>query len=38
VTVDMDGVHTMEYFELIEIVDGTRPYLELLGMDWEFDN
>jgi hypothetical protein len=38
VTVDLDGVHTMEDFEVIEIVDGTTPYPTLLGLDWEFDN
>jgi hypothetical protein len=38
VTVDLDGVHTMEYFEVIEIVDGTTPYPTLLGLDWAFDN
>jgi hypothetical protein len=38
VIVDMDGVRTMEYFEVIEIVDGTTPYPTLLGLDWEFDN
>jgi hypothetical protein len=38
VTIDLDGVHTKAYFEVIEIVDGTPPYLELLGLDWEFYN
>jgi hypothetical protein len=38
VTVDLDGVCTMEYFEVIEIVYGTRPYPTLLGLDWEFGN
>ena len=28
----------MEDFKFIEIVDGTTPYLTLLGLDWEFDN
>jgi hypothetical protein len=28
----------MEYFEVIEIVDGTKPYPTLLGLDWVFDN
>jgi hypothetical protein len=37
VTVDLDGLRTMEDFEVIEIVDGTTPYLKLLGMDWEFE-
>jgi hypothetical protein len=38
VTVDLDRVCTKANFELIEIVNGTTPYLELLGLDWEFDN
>jgi hypothetical protein len=38
VTVDLYGVHTKEYFEVIEIVDGTTPYPTLLGLDWAFDN
>jgi len=38
VTVYLDGVRTMAYFEVIEIVDGTKPYPALLGLDWEFDN
>jgi hypothetical protein len=38
VTIDLDGVRTMEDFEVIEIVDGTTPYPTLLGLDWAFDN
>jgi hypothetical protein len=38
VTVDLDGVCTKAAFEVIEIVDGTTPYLTLLGLDWEFEN
>jgi hypothetical protein len=38
VTIDLDGVHTKAYFEVIEIVDGTTTYPTLLGLDWEFDN
>jgi hypothetical protein len=38
VTVDLDGVHTKDDLEVIEIVDGTTPYLTLLGLDWEFEN
>jgi hypothetical protein len=33
VTVDLDGVCTMAYFKVIEIVDGTTPYTTLLGLD-----
>jgi hypothetical protein len=38
VKVDLDGVCTMAYFEVIEIVDGTTHYPTLLGLDWEFDS
>jgi hypothetical protein len=37
-TVDLDGVHTMEYFEVTVIVYGTTPYPTLLGLNWAFDN
>jgi hypothetical protein len=38
VIVDLDGVRTKADFEVIEIVDGTTPYVSLLVLDWEFDN
>jgi hypothetical protein len=38
VIIDLDGVCTKEDFKVIEIVDGTRPYPTLLGLDWAFDN
>jgi hypothetical protein len=38
ILVDLDGVCTMEYFEVIYIVDNTSPYPRLLGLDWAFDN
>jgi hypothetical protein len=38
VTLDLDGVHTMAYLEVIEIIYGTTPYPTLLGLYWEFDN
>jgi hypothetical protein len=38
VTIYLDGVRTMADFEVIEIVDDTKPYPTLLGLDWEFDN
>jgi hypothetical protein len=38
VRVDLDGVCNKADFEVIEIVDGTTPYLALLGLDWVFDN
>jgi hypothetical protein len=36
--VDLYGVHTMAYFEVIDIVENTSPYPTLLGLDWDFDN
>jgi hypothetical protein len=38
VTVYLDGVHTKADLEVIEIVDGTTPYLTFLGLDWAFEN
>jgi hypothetical protein len=38
ILVDVDGVHTMAYFEVIDIVDNYSPYPTLLGLDWDFDN
>jgi hypothetical protein len=35
---DIDGVRTFAYFELIKIVDDSFPYPALLGIDWAFDN
>jgi hypothetical protein len=31
--IDLDGVYTMAYFEVIDIVDNTSPYPTLLGLD-----
>jgi hypothetical protein len=38
--IDIDGVITFVYFEVIEIVDDNCPYLVLLmlGIDWAFNN
>jgi hypothetical protein len=33
IPVDLDGVPTMEDFEVIDMVDNTSPYLALLGLD-----
>jgi hypothetical protein len=33
---DIDGVRTFVDFEVIEIVDDSCPYPELLGIDWAF--
>jgi hypothetical protein len=38
ILVDLDGVCTMQEFEVIDIVDNTSPYPTLLGIDWDFDN
>jgi hypothetical protein len=38
IPVDLDGICTMEDFEVIDIVDNTTPYPTLLGLDWDFDN
>ena len=36
--VDIDGVWSLADFEVIEIIDDSRPYLALLGIEWEFEN
>jgi hypothetical protein len=38
VPVDIDGIRTFSYFEVIEIVDDSCPYPALLGIDWAFNN
>ena len=38
VPVDIDGVHSFTDFEVIEIIGDSRPYPNLLGIDWEIDN
>jgi hypothetical protein len=38
IPMDLYGVCTMAYFEVIDIVDNTTPYPALLELDWEFDN
>jgi hypothetical protein len=38
VIVDLNGVRTKADYEVTEIIDGTKPYPKLLGLDWEFDN
>jgi len=37
ITVDIEGVSTLAYFEVIEIVDENNPYPTLLGIDWDID-
>ena len=38
VPVDIDGVSTLAYFEVIEIIDDRNPYPTLLGIEWAIDN
>jgi len=38
IPVDLDGVHNLVDFEVIEIIDDSTPYPALLGIDWAFDN
>ena len=36
--VDIDDMRSLAVFEFIEIIDDSRPYPALLGIEWEFDN
>ena len=38
VPVDINGVCSFAYFEVIEIIGDSRPYPALLGIDWAIDN
>jgi hypothetical protein len=38
VEVNIDGVKTKLYFKVIEIMDYSSPYIDLLGIYWAFDN
>ena len=38
VPIDIDGVSTLEDFEVIEIIDDSNPYPALLGIEWALDN
>jgi len=35
---NIDGVHSVEDFEFIEIMDDIQPYPILMGLEWDFDN
>jgi hypothetical protein len=37
-TMNLDGVRTTTYFEVIDMVDESIPFTTLLGIDWAFDN
>ena len=36
--IDIDGVRSLADFEVIEIIDDSNPFPNLLGIDWDFDN
>ena len=38
VPVDIDGVQSLEDFEVIEIINDSNPFLVLLGINWAFYN
>ena len=38
VPLDLDGVHNLANFKVIEIIDDNTPYPVLLGIDWAFKN
>ena len=38
IPVDIDGVRSLADFEVIEIIDDSKPFPTLLGIDWAFDN
>ena len=38
VPMEVEGLRTYAYFEVIDIVDDTNPYPTLLGFDWEINN
>ena len=38
VQVDIEGLHTFADFKVINIVDDTKPYAALLGIDWAMGN
>jgi hypothetical protein len=38
VPVNIDGVHSMDYFEVVEIVYDSQPYRALMGLKWVTDN
>ena len=38
VPIDIEGLHTITNFEIINIVDDTNPYPALLEINWAIDN
>ena len=35
---NIDGVRSVAYFEVIEIVDNSHPYPALMRLEWTFEN
>ena len=38
VLIEIEGIKTYAYFEVIDIVDDMNPYPTLLGIDWAIEN
>ena len=38
ILIEVEGMRTYAYFEVIDIFDYTNPYPTLLGIYWEIDN
>ena len=38
IPVDIDGVRSLTDFEVIEIIDDSKSFPTLLGIDWSFHN
>jgi hypothetical protein len=38
IPVNIDEVHNISYFEVIEIKDDSNPYPTLMGIEWAFEN
>ena len=38
VPINIDGVSTLAYFKVIEIIDDNNPYPALLGIEWAMAN
>ena len=38
VPIDLEGVRSLDDFEVIEIIDDSMSYPTLLGIDWAFEN
>lgn len=38
IPVDIDGVRNLADFEVIEVIDDSKPFPALLDIDWDFNN